>query len=237
MGANCAPLVADLVLFCYERDFIKSLTKEKRYDLIDASRYQDDLLNIYNIHFEHMVHRIYPAELQLNKANASDAEAVFLDLNLSIHYDIFSTKIYDKRDDFNFDIVNFPFLDGDVPRRPSYGVYISQIIRLARTFTHVTDFNNCNEFLTAKFLKQGYRYHKLRKAFSKFYHRHFELIKKYHVSLKNLYSKVFVIQNSMEIWYINLRKSLEIQTSLIFSNVFFRHYAADCMPSFLPNHG
>ena len=107
---------------------MKSLTKEKRYDLIDAfnstSRYLDYLLNIDNIHFEHMVHRIYPAQLQLNKANASDTEAAFLDLNLSIHNDIVSTKIYDKRDDFNFDIVNFPFLDGNVPQRPSYGVYI-----------------------------------------------------------------------------------------------------------------
>ena len=140
----------------------------------------------------------------------------FLDLNLSIHNDIVSTKIYDKRDDFNFDIVNFPFLDGDVPRRPSYGVYISQLIRFARASSHVTDFNNRNKFLTAKLLKQGYRYHKLCKAFSKFYRRHFELIEKYHVSLKNLCNKVFVIQNFMEIWYINLRKSLEIQTSLIF---------------------
>ena len=60
-----------------------------------------------------MVHRIYPTELQLNKANASDTEAAFLDLNLSIHNDIVSTKIYDEGDDFNFDIVNFPFLDGD----------------------------------------------------------------------------------------------------------------------------
>ena len=59
-----------------------------------------------------MVHRVYPAELQLNKANTSDTEAAFLDLNLTIHNDIVSTKIYDKRDDFNFDIVNFPFLDG-----------------------------------------------------------------------------------------------------------------------------
>ena len=66
----------------------------------------------------------FKVELQLNKANASDTEATFLDLNLSIHNDMVSTKIYDKRDDFNFDIVNFPFLDGDVPRRPSYGMYI-----------------------------------------------------------------------------------------------------------------
>ena len=109
----------------------------------------DNLLNIDNIHFEHMVHRIYPAELQLNKANASDTVAVLLDLNLSIHNDIVSTKMYDKRDDFNFDIVNFPFLDGDVPQRPSYGVYISQLIRFARASSHVTDFNYRNKFLTA----------------------------------------------------------------------------------------
>ena len=70
-----------------------------------------------------MVHRIYPAELQLNKATASDTEAAFLDLNLSIHNNTVSTKIYDKRDDFDFDIFNSPFLDGDVPRRPSYGIY------------------------------------------------------------------------------------------------------------------
>ena len=79
-----------------------------------------------------MVGQIYPTELQLNKANSSDIEAPFLDLNLSITNGIVSSKIYDKRDDFNFEIVNFPFLDGEVPRSPSYGVYISQLIRFAR---------------------------------------------------------------------------------------------------------
>ena len=72
-----------------------------------------------------MVCKIYRAKLQLNKANASDTEAAILDLNLSIHNDSVTTKIYDKQNDFDFDIANFPFLDGDVPRRPSYGVYIS----------------------------------------------------------------------------------------------------------------
>ena len=88
---------------------------------------------------------------------------------------------------------------------------ISQLIRSARASPHVNDFNNRNKFLTAKLLKQGYWYHQLRKAFSKFYRRHFGLTEKYHVSLKqNLSNKVFLIQNSMKIWYINLRKSLEI---------------------------
>ena len=91
---------------------------------------------------------------------------------------------FDK--DTNFEIVNFPFLDGDVPRSPSYGVYISQLIRFARVCSNVDDFNNRNVFLTAKLLKQGYRYHKIRKAFSKCYHRHLELIVKYNIRLKTL---------------------------------------------------
>ena len=79
-----------------------------------------------------MVNQIYPPEFQLNKAYTSDTEAPFLDLHMSISNGFISSKIYDKRDDFDFNIVNFPFLDGDVPRRPSYGVYISQLIRFAQ---------------------------------------------------------------------------------------------------------
>ena len=93
---------------------------------------------------------VYPTVLQLNKANSTDTEAPFLDLNLSITNGIVSSKIYDKRDDFSFEIVNFPFLDGDVPRSPSYGVYISQLICFARVCSYVDDFNNKNLFLIAK---------------------------------------------------------------------------------------
>ena len=111
MGTNCAPLVADLFLFCYERDFMLSLSEENQSGVIEAfnstSRYLDDLLNIDNNFFDSMVNRIYPAELQLNKANVSDAEASFLDLHLSISDGFVKTKIYDKRDDFDFDIFLF----------------------------------------------------------------------------------------------------------------------------------
>ena len=190
MGTNCAPLVADLFLFCYERDFMMSLSDDKQADVIDAfnttSRYLDDILNINNVYFDNMVSQIYPSELQLNKANASDTKAAFLDLHLSISNDIVSTKIYDKRDDFDFEIVNFPFLDGDVPHSTSYGVYISQLIRFARASSYVVDFNTRNKLLTQKLLKQGYRYHKLRKTFSKFYRRYYDLISKFQVGLKSL---------------------------------------------------
>ena len=105
MGTNCAPLVADLFLFCYERDFMLSLLDNNQADIIEAfnstSRYLDDLLNIDNPYFEQMVGQIYPTELQLNKANSSDSKAPFLDLKLSITNGIVSSKIYDKWDDFN----------------------------------------------------------------------------------------------------------------------------------------
>ena len=85
MGTNCAPLV-DLVLLCYEGDFVLSLSDNNQTDIIEAfnstSRYLDDLLNIVNPYFEQMVGQIYPTEFQLNKANSSDTEAPFLDLNL-----------------------------------------------------------------------------------------------------------------------------------------------------------
>ena len=95
-------------------------------------------------------------------------------------------NVGDKRDDFDFEIVNFPFLDGDVPRVASYGVYISQLILFARVSSHVTDFNTRNKLLTAELLNEGYPYHKLRKAFSKFYRRHSDLVSKFNVGLKSL---------------------------------------------------
>ena len=90
---------------------------------------------------------------QLNKANVSDAEASFLDLHLSISNGFVKTKIFDKRDDFDFDIVNSPFVDCDVPRLTSYGVYISELLRFARVSSHVDDFNTRNKVLTANLLR------------------------------------------------------------------------------------
>ena len=82
--------------------------------------------------------------------------------------------------------MNFPFFHGDAPRSASYGVYISQLIRFARVSSHVDDFNTRNKVLTGKLLRQGYRYHKICKAFSKCYRRHFDLVSKYNIGLKTL---------------------------------------------------
>ena len=169
-----------------------SLSDDNHFEDIEpfdsTSLYLDELLNIDNNFFDSMVNHIYPSELQLNKANVSDTEASFMDLHVSISDGFVKTKIYDKRDAYDFDIiiVTFPFLDSDGPRSTSYVVYISQLICFARVSSNVDDFNTCNKVLTAKLLKQGYRYHKIRKAFSKFYRRNFDLVSKYNVGFTTL---------------------------------------------------
>ena len=188
MGTNCAPLIADLFLYCYEKDFMLHLAKTNQFHIVsafnDTSRYLDDICTIDNIYFSDMIPQIYPPELELNKANSTDTCASFLDLNLTIKDNLLSTRIYDKRDDFDFNIVNYPNLNGDIPRAASYGVYISQLIRFVRGCSKLEDFNNRNRTITKKLLKQGYRFHKLRKYFQKFYNRSSVLLSKFSSNLK-----------------------------------------------------
>ena len=184
MSTNCAPLVADFVLFCYERDLMTSLSNDNQTDIIETfnstSRY---ILNIDNSYFEGTINHIYPPELILQIPMPHIWINIYPFLMV-----LFSPKFRINTTTLIFYIVNFPFFgwSRDVPCRPSYGVYISQLIRFAGVFSHVEDFNARNKWLTAKLLKQGYRYHKLRKAFSKFYRRHYELISKLNVRLKSL---------------------------------------------------
>ena len=179
-----ALLLLQICLFCYERDFMKSLSRENQADIIESiSRYLDDLLNIDNIYFDQMVDRKYPTELQSNRANSSDPRHLFW-----IWIYVYLMVQFPPKFKTNGTILIliksvFPFLDGDIPRRTSYGVYISQLIRFARASTNLNDFNYRNKALTAKLLRQGYRYFKLRKAFLKFYRRHSALLEKYSASL------------------------------------------------------
>ena len=103
---------------------------------------------------------IYSTELPLSKANTSDKETSFLDLKIKVLGSYVHTSVYDKRDDLGFPIVYFPFLSGDVPRLPSYGIYISQLVKFAKCCTSVWDFRSKNLQITSKLLTQGYRYRK-----------------------------------------------------------------------------
>ena len=137
MGTNCAPLLADLFLYSYEADFIQSLLKSDKRHLAKSFnftfRFIDDEMSLNNNKFGDFVDAIYPEELEIKDTTDADNQASYLDLSLkfdSAHN--LQVKLYDKRDDFNFSIVNFPFLCGNIPQSPAYGVYISQLIRYAR---------------------------------------------------------------------------------------------------------
>ena len=163
-------------------------------------------------------------------------------MHLSISNDIVTTKIYDKRDDLDFEIVNFPFLDGDVPRSSSYGVYISQLICFARASSHVADFNTRNKLLTQKLPKQGYQFYKLCKIFSKFYRRYYNLISKFQIGLRSLLRQGL---SELEFYGDLVYKLKKIVGSNNFSAQFIQiisnykkiGYNADCMLGGQPNHG
>ena len=139
MGTNCVPLLADIFLYSYEAEFIQTLLsngKKKlasRFNFIYRYMYIDDVLSINNPDFENYLGQMYPAELEIKDTTESTTSASYLDLLLSIESDgQLRTSLYDKRNDFNFHITNFPFLSSNIPSSPAYNVFISQLIRYAR---------------------------------------------------------------------------------------------------------
>ena len=134
MGTNCAPLLADIFLYSYEAEFIQSLLSTGRKRLTSqfnfTYRYIDDVLSINNIDFENYLDQMYPPELEIKDTTESNTSASYLDLLLSIGRDgQLHTSLYDKRDEFNFHITNFPFLNSNIPSSPAYVIFISQLIR------------------------------------------------------------------------------------------------------------
>ena len=145
------------------------------------------IFSIDNPIFAEHIPDIYPRELQLNKANTSKTETSFYDWNIKVIGNNIHTSVYDNHDDLGFPIVNFPWLSGDVLRLQSCGMYISQLVRFARCCTSVFNFHSKTLPITPKLLTQGYRYHKLRKTFGKFFRSYSELLSKFgEYSFKNM---------------------------------------------------
>ena len=186
MGTNCAPLLANLYLFYYEYDFLEKLSgKHIHYakSFNRTFRYIDDLLSINNKHFKDHVQNIYPSELELKETTESDSECSYLDLLFFSENGELKIRLYDKRDDFNFHIVNFPFMDSNIPISPAYGIYISRLIAFARICSDFTDFSNRHKLLVNRLLSQGVLHNKLRKSYLQFVDRYKELLSKYKVDL------------------------------------------------------
>ena len=102
-----------------------------------------------------------------------------------------STKIYDKRDDFNFKIINFPNMCSNIPASPAYGVYISQLIRYARASSNYSDFLKRQLHLRNRLLDQGYKKIRLIRSLKKFIFRYQYLVEIYSVSAEKIISDAF----------------------------------------------
>ena len=196
MGTNCAPLLADLFLYSYEAEFIQTLIKSGKRHLAKSFnftyRYIDDVLSLNNSLFSDYISDIYPAELEIKDTTDAQNHASYLDLLLTYEHDHrLQVKLYDKRDDFNFHIVNFPFICSNIPQSPAYGVFISQLIRYARASTLYPDFLTRSRLLTSKLLNQGYTRNKLIATFKKFYGHH-NLVNKYNVSVTDIIIDLFL---------------------------------------------
>ena len=184
IGLDSGQDIANLLLFQYESSYMNQISRRdivmaRKFALSD--RYIDDLCNANFPNFSEHLPNIYPPELTINLSSNSSTNVNFLDLNMKIddnsNLDI---SIYDKRDDFNFDIVNFPYMDSCIPRKPALGIFLSQLIRYARICTHFDDFSQRAMKLSRRLQNQGYRAAELRKLIVRFYNERGPIIEKYH---------------------------------------------------------
>ena len=154
MGTICAPLLAHLFFYSYEADFIQRLLKKNEKKLARSFIFTYDIISLNNSRFGDFVDRIYPIELEIKDTTDTERSASYLDLHLGIDSERWlRNKLYDKRDDFNFLIVNFPFICSNIPAAPAYGVYISQLIRYSRA---CGSFQDRGLLLARKILNQGF---------------------------------------------------------------------------------
>ncbi|KAK3084201.1 hypothetical protein FSP39_009957 [Pinctada imbricata] len=162
----------------------------KRYLASDFNftyRYIDDVLSINNSKFADYLSSTYPSELEVKEITETNNSASYLDIMLSYDTDgHMNTSLYDKRDDFNFSITNFPFLSSNIPSSPAYGVFISQLMHYARASTQYTDFVLRARRLSDKLLSQGYVCDRLTSSLRKFYGRYGELVIHYDVPLSRM---------------------------------------------------
>ena len=187
LGTKCAPLLANLFLYSYEAYSIQGLLKKNEKKLARSFnftfRYIDDVLLLNNSRFGDFFDRIYPTELEIKDTTDIDGSASYLDIHLEIVSEgRLRTKLYDKRDDFNFPIVNFLFICRNIPAAPAYGVHISQLIRYTRACGSYQDFRDLELLLTRKLLNHGFLLVKLKSSFRKCYARHHDVVDRYGIS-------------------------------------------------------
>ena len=194
MGTDCAPLLADLFLHYYEYKFMERLIKTKGTLYLARKfnktfRYIDDLMSQNNPQFGDYVSEIYPPQLVLKETTndlirdqSPNIQRPVSYLDVLFYFDkegVLCYKLYDKRDDFDFAIVNFPYICSNIPSSPAYGVYISQLVRYSRVCMFYKDFRDKHLELVNRLKTQGFTVSRLKTTFKKFYTNYEGDIKKY----------------------------------------------------------
>ena len=190
IGLDSGQDIANLLLFQYESKYLETLSKTDIYkarQFKHCARYIDDLFSAKFTKFQDHLSEIYPASLVVNKSNSLENNVAYLDINIVSESNNLKFSVYDKRDDFSFEIVNYPYLDSCIPRKSALGVFVSQLIRYARICSTYKDFSERGLSLSHKLLQQGYKYESLRKMASRFFHSQQELIKKYNIRSVNIF--------------------------------------------------
>ena len=192
IGLDSGQDIANLLLYCYESEYVEKVSREnlnlaRKFSF--CFRYIDDLFVGNFPDFREHIYKIYPRSLDVKLESSSITEVAYLDLKINSQNSNLTFSIYDKREDFSFEIINFPYLDSCIPKNSALGVFISQLIRYSRLNSTFTDFKAKCKQLTGKLRKQGYLDKDLKRLTIQFFNDRQSLISKYNLTNANEFVK------------------------------------------------
>jgi hypothetical protein len=198
MGTDYAPFLANLYVYALEFEFLDKLTKTnivQARKFSNCFRYIDDLITFNNNELmDEYKYEIYPSALILNKENITNQQCSFLDIDIKINNNRIITNLYDKRDDFNFNVNTFAILSGNIHYKNSHGILISQLLRYAKVCCNLNFFINRAKLLIHKLTNQFFNHNLLIRKFNHFYDKYQHCISHYsNINRHNLINKIFNI--------------------------------------------
>ena len=160
-----------MLLYSYESDYVGEISKvdlplARKFKL--NGRYIDDLFVANFPTFRDHIYEIYPRDLEIKLESNNTLEVTYLDLKIKSENSLLNFSVYDKREDFSFDIVNYPYIDSCIPKKSALGVFYSQLIRYNRLSSKYADFLLKGRSLVNKLKTQGYKENELKRLASRF---------------------------------------------------------------------
>ena len=197
MGTNCAPDLANIYLHVFEYNYIHSLVTDENLDLAaklnNMFRFQVDLIVFEDDRlFETVIGDIYPPVMELDNTDLSPNKVNYLDMTIGIHRGRYFYKSFDKRNDFGFEVINYPDLSGNIPKKPAYGVFISQLVRFCMINKSVHYYKKDLETLVKKLLSKGFTNTQLYSKFRQFCMKYLQVWSKFGKDITNRnFCKIF----------------------------------------------